>query len=81
MFQIHSVKDLYNYLMLLFEKEKTYLNDRTQIDWRFLEELSLNIEKIQNIDNRSTYFRYPVTANSNQDKKSLHLKKQQLKLC
>lgn len=74
MYHIHSVNDLYKYLMALFEEQKTYLNENTRTDWNFPESLVLNIKKIQSIDNNSTYFRYPITKNQSLDKEKSSFK-------
>jgi len=64
----HNIKDLYNYLDNLIERNMTYLIANTKTTWKFNSEFEKWINKINGYDSVSDYFRYPISKDKNKDK-------------
>ncbi|MDD4690146.1 MAG: hypothetical protein PHE51_10425 [Eubacteriales bacterium] len=62
---LHSVKKLWTYLKTLFLDQKSFFDSVERVDWSFPSEVDSWIFKIDNLDPRSTFFRYP-TLNENE---------------
>lgn len=68
MYNVHAVLPLYSYFCLLFSNHAAYLKANTSTDWGFPAQLSDWIIQIDAADSSSTFFRYPVTRNTEKDK-------------
>ena len=59
-YAIHDINLLYQYLSGLLTENKADLCVVTNTNWQFADDLDSKIERLNEIDLHSTYFRYPV---------------------
>lgn len=67
-YNIHSTSILFKYLIELFSEYDDYLKEYTQTNWEFVQDTESVMREISQLDDSSTYFRYPVTKNRSLDK-------------
>lgn len=74
LYRVHSVFELNDYLMKLFNDHQSYLQGNTKADWSFPSEFDEWIKIIEENDSASTFFRYPVSKNDLKDKEKDSMK-------
>lgn len=67
MYSVHGVQDLYSYFRSLVSLHAKYLAEHTRTNWELPPELDRWVSEIEATDSTSTFFRYPVTKQKNQD--------------
>lgn len=70
MYATHSVKELFDYLIILYILQKEYIEKKTNTEWRLLSDLGKFIDVIEKTDRNGTFFRYPDTSVGDESKKS-----------
>jgi len=65
--KLHSVKSLWSYVSTLFRDHKAFFDSVKRVDWTFPPEVDQWIEDIETHDPKSTFYRYPDTADSSKD--------------
>jgi hypothetical protein len=73
MFSIHDISLLYGYFFDLFTRVKNLLPVTTS--WELPTSTKEQIDLISGTDPKSTYFRYPVSSNKEQDQKKSKVQK------
>ena len=56
--RVHSIRDLWIYLASLFREQKAFFDSVSSVKWSFPVEVDQWIEEIEQLDPRSTFFRY-----------------------
>jgi len=67
MYNVHSVADLYGYVVALFHARKSALDTCTKTDWTIPADVPTWVNIIEGYDRKGTFFRYPVTTDSRKD--------------
>lgn len=63
-YAIHDIDLLYKYLSDLLNEKKAELDEATNTNWKFDDELGSKFERLKEIDSSSAYFRYPIEKSS-----------------
>lgn len=63
-YSIHDIDILYKYLSNILVENKVELDEVTNTNWKFPDDLDSKFERIKDIDSSSGYFRYPKDKNT-----------------
>ncbi len=67
MYRTHSIRDLAAYYSQLFEDHDEFLKRQSKSNWDLPSDFQKWVDTIENHDNNSTFFRYPITKDSSKD--------------
>ncbi len=72
--KIHNIEFLYQYVLKLFITYKEPLEKHTRTIWEVPDDLLEMIKKINKVDERSTFFRYPILTSPELDEMKSSMK-------
>lgn len=74
MYAVHQLQPLLDRVISLLSAHHSYLAENTRTTWDMPDEVIKAIAQIDSIDGTSTFFRYPITKNSERDKEKDSIK-------